>query len=116
MAVWQSTKLNIAPDNGAHYNTSSGKYCAEFYGIYAFHLHLVKVSAANTAACAIQKDHAGSLETLAATTVNPGTVTSSISTIVDLERGDCVYAGECFAIDLLSSSTSFSGALLDPLE
>ena len=116
MALWSSTKLNIAPDNGAHYNTSSGKYCAEYYGTYIFQLHLYKTSPTETLSCDIKKDHDGSLETLVRVSARPDTLTGSSSTIVDLQNGDCVYVGECTNFHKLNSMTSFSGALLDLLD
>ena len=112
--VWPSTKLNIAPDNGALYNTSSGKYCAEIYGTYIFHLHLYNRAAGQTG-CAITKDDDGSLETLAYAEIQSGTLTSSTSTIVDLEKGVCVYVGHCFGSGFSAQST-FSGALQDSLK
>ena len=114
--VFPNTKLNIAPDNGADFNTSSGKYCAEYYGIYSFHLHLYKTGPGNTAECAINKDDGARMETLAHAEVKSGTITGSTSTIVTLEQGDCVYVFDCNGTSLLSDQTSFNGALIDSLE
>ena len=114
--IWPSTRLNIAPDNGAHYNTSSGKYCAEFYGTYIFILHLYKTGLREIAVCHIVKDDGSSRETLGTTEVQDGTITGSTSTILVLEKGDCVYVGNCGGYSLLSTLSSFSGALLDSLE
>ena len=114
---WPSTRLNIAPNNAAHYNTSSGKYCPDHRGTYLFQLHLYKDNQSGNPFCSIIKEsQSGSLRILASASPKDSTLEGSSATIVDLEQGDCVYVGSCEDVSNISFLTSFSGALLDLLD
>ena len=115
--IFPETQLNIAPNNAAHYNASSGKYCAEYYGTYQFQLHLYKTGPTSGAPyCAIVKEsQSGSTASLAWVFTYGNTIGGSTSTIVDLEQGDCVYVGHCSETSKLSDKTAFSGTLLNLL-
>ena len=115
--IWDETELNITPNNAAHYNTSSGKYCAEFSGTYLFQLHLYKSSSTSgTAYCYIIKEWLLGYEARLARAYNDGSFEASTATIVNLAQGDCVYVGDCTGPTLITRQTSFSGALLHLLD
>ena len=117
MLRWAETNLNIAPNNGAHYNTSSGKYCPEYYGTYAFHLHLHKPSSTGLRVyCYIIKEPQSGSDARLARAYNGGSYSASTTAIVDLEKGDCVYVGNCTRPEDINTLTSYSGTLLDLLD
>ena len=111
--IWPSTKLNIATNNATHYDTSTGKYCAEYYGLYMFNLHLYKISEQGSSKCYIFKEsQSGMMSGLAQASVGSSSLESSTTTIVELGQGECVYVGGCSGFSFLSSFTSFSGTLI----
>ena len=117
--VWSSTDLNIASNNATHYNTSSGKYCPHHRGTYLFQLHMYKKPiATGSPICSIVKElPSGDLSNLAEARTSSGSLGGSTATIVDLEQGDCVWAGSCGgSLDDISFKTAFSGALLNLLD
>ena len=104
-------------NKGSNYNTTTGKYCAEYNGTYLFHLNLYKVGGTNRVlGCLLLKDSKIQTgEDIAYATVPTETSDSSESSttaITHLEQGDCVYVGACEEYINLAGDTTFIGTLL----
>ena len=114
VVVWGMPYLNT----GSNYNTTTGKYYAEYNGTYLFHLNLYKGGGANAVGCILYKDsniktkELLSYAAVASETSNDGFYESSTTAITHLDQGDCVYVGDCNNFSNLSGRTTFTGTLI----
>ena len=109
VVVWSEPTLNI----GSHYNTTTGKYCAEHSGTYLFQLNLVKKSLLASVVCSLFKESDRIGDAWVPTeTIWAGQFESSTTAIVHLVQGECVYVGGCNGFSNMADTTTFTGTLL----
>ena len=105
--IFQSTRTNI----GNHYDNTTGKFIAQYAGIYVFILNLYKFTGADRVYCYIRKN--GNAVSLAFFPPESERISeNSGSTVVHLDPGDKVDVGGCANPSDISCYTSFIGFLL----